>query len=334
MAFGVTANHIFGPAVGSPAIYAVVAMGGVFAGAAQSPLTAIASVVEMTGNFTLMLPVILATGIAAAVSKKVSYGSIYTTKLLRRGIDIERPRATNVLESLTVADVMEPLLSGPSVDLARLARVEMNPDRLDHPQFEAVVGPVIITAQPQMLLSTETLEQALRQLDLFGVVGLPVLSPDRHHLQGWLTRRDVIRAIGQTLATSTREAEKGSLAAEFAVDNAEKEVHHPTNPLEDYEVVEISISPSSPLLGLRVDEVAWPPGYLAVAVSEGRELGAPRKDSKLLVGERVILLTPVDRSNECGIETECNAAPSSTEISAEPASPFGDLPDHQPEAIT
>ena len=334
MAFGLTAHHIFGPAVGSPAIYAVVAMGGVFAAASQAPLTAIASVVEMTGNFTLMLPVILATGIAAAVSKKLSYGSIYTTKLLRRGIDIERPKATNVLESLTVADVMEPLMSGPSVDLARLARVEMNPDSPVHPQWEALVDPVTITDQPQMLLSNETLEQALRQLDLYGVVGLPVLSPDRHHLKGWLTRRDVIRAVGQTLTVSTREAEKGSFAAEFAVDDPEAQVRQPTNPLEGYEVVEFTISAASPLLGLRVDQVAWPPGYLAVAVSEGRELGAPRSDSELLVGERVIFLTPVDGSNESRIETETDPAPLSTEISAEPASSSGDLPDDQHGAIT
>jgi hypothetical protein len=42
-------------------------------------------------------------------SKRLSYGSIYTTKLLRRGIDIERPRATSPLEQLSVADVMQPL---------------------------------------------------------------------------------------------------------------------------------------------------------------------------------------------------------------------------------
>ena len=90
-AYGAAAQHLFGPAVGSPAIYAVVAMGGVFAASAQAPLTAMASVVEMTGNFTLTLPTMLVAGIAAAVSKRLTYGSIYTTKLLRRGIDIDRP---------------------------------------------------------------------------------------------------------------------------------------------------------------------------------------------------------------------------------------------------
>ena len=63
-AFGVIAVHLFGTWVGSPAIYGVIAMGAVFAAAAQAPLTAIASVVEMTGNYTLTLPVMLAVGLA------------------------------------------------------------------------------------------------------------------------------------------------------------------------------------------------------------------------------------------------------------------------------
>ncbi len=87
-------------------------MGGVFAAATQAPLTAIASVVEMTGNFGITLAVMLAAGVAAALSKHLTYGSIYTTKLLRRGIDIERPRATSALEKPTVADVLQPLTDG------------------------------------------------------------------------------------------------------------------------------------------------------------------------------------------------------------------------------
>ncbi len=92
MAFGVAVKDLFGPIVSSPAIFGVVAMGAVFGAAAQAPLTAIASVVEMTGNFTLVLPVMLAVGIATAISRSLSSSSIYTTKLLRRGIDVDRPR--------------------------------------------------------------------------------------------------------------------------------------------------------------------------------------------------------------------------------------------------
>ena len=56
MAFGAVVQHLFGPIVSSPAIFGVVAMGAAFGAATQAPLTAIASVVEMTGNFTLILP--------------------------------------------------------------------------------------------------------------------------------------------------------------------------------------------------------------------------------------------------------------------------------------
>jgi chloride channel protein, CIC family len=90
MAFGEIADHLLGPGAGQPALYAVVAMGAVFAAAARAPLTAVASVVEMTGDFTLSLPVILAVAIATGVSRSLSYGTIYTTKLLRRGIDLDR----------------------------------------------------------------------------------------------------------------------------------------------------------------------------------------------------------------------------------------------------
>jgi chloride channel protein, CIC family len=91
MAFGEIADHLFGPGAGQPALYAVVGMGAVFTAAVRAPLTSLASVVEMTGDFTVSLPVMLAVAIATAVSRSLSYGTLYTTKLLRRGIDIDGP---------------------------------------------------------------------------------------------------------------------------------------------------------------------------------------------------------------------------------------------------
>jgi chloride channel protein, CIC family len=108
MAFGEIAGHLFGPAAGQPALYAVIGMGAVFASAARGPLTAVASVVEMTGDYTLTLPVMLAVAIATALSRALSYGTIYTTKLLRRGTDIDKAPAADPLENLTAADAMRP----------------------------------------------------------------------------------------------------------------------------------------------------------------------------------------------------------------------------------
>ncbi|HEX3688714.1 MAG TPA: chloride channel protein, partial [Solirubrobacteraceae bacterium] len=172
MAFGVAAHHIFGPAVGPPALYAVVGMGGVFAGAAQAPLTAIASVVEMTGNFTLTLPIMLACGVAAALSKQLSYGSVYTTKLLRRGIDIERPRPDNILETISVADVMHLVQTGNGLPRLRARGVGGDMPAASR-QLEQLGAVVQTINDPQELFEDETLDQALRQLTMHGRSGLP-----------------------------------------------------------------------------------------------------------------------------------------------------------------
>jgi CIC family chloride channel protein len=104
MAFGNVVYHVFGPGAEQPALYAVVAMGAVFASAARAPLTSLASVVEMTGDFALTLAVMLAVAIASMTSQALSYGTIYTTKLLRRGTDIDRATLWRALDpELTLA---------------------------------------------------------------------------------------------------------------------------------------------------------------------------------------------------------------------------------------
>jgi chloride channel protein, CIC family len=295
-AFGVIVHHLFGAAVGSPAMYGVVAMGGVFAAAAQAPLTAIASVAEMTANFTLTLPIMLAAGIAAALSKRLTYGSIYTTKLLRRGIDIDRPRTTNVLERLTVADVMQPLADLNGRSRLATASPDTGAANIDAELWERLVGPVTATRQTQALFADEDLEQALRQLVVFGRDGLPVLSHDRQELRGWITRNNVLAALAERISISAREIEQGAHAAEFAVDDPASAVRVPSTPLRGYRIVELSVGSGSPPVGRRLDEIHWPPGSLPVAVTSGGEILAARRDSELRAGERVIVLVPLSDS--------------------------------------
>jgi chloride channel protein, CIC family len=293
MAFGTVAHHLFGPAIGPPALYAVVAMGAVFAAATQAPLTAIASVAEMTGNFTLTLPIMLACGIAAAVSKQLTYGSIYTTKLLRRGIDIERPKPTSALQTLTVGDAMQPIApldDDPRPISPHLAGPRRDP--IPNELWEGLAGPVTDTRQPQELFADETLGQALRQLCLYGHHGLPVISHDRQHLQGPITREDVLQTLATTVSASTREIEHGAIASDFAVPDPKALAHTPTTPLSGYEIVDITINPGSPALGRRIGNIAWPPGSLIVAVTDGQEIIRLRNDTELHAGQRVTLLAP------------------------------------------
>ncbi len=290
MAFGPVAEHIFGPAIGPPALYGVVAMGGVFAAAAQAPLTAIASVVEMTGNFGITLPIMLAAGIAAALSRRLTYGTIYTTKLLRRGIDIERPRPTSALETFTVADVMQPFADGDRrASLIRDRAHARHRARAEEP-WERLVGSVVGRREPQALFADEDLEQALRQLVLYGRDGLPVLSHDGQELRGWITRKDVLRVLDERVRSSAREIQQGALAAGFALDEPESRLHVPSTPLEGYEILELAVSAGSPALGRRLGDIPWPEGSRAVAVTEGREILAARSDIRLRAGDRVVLL--------------------------------------------
>ncbi len=293
MAFGTLVNHLLGTAVGPPALYAVVAMGGVFAAAAQAPLTAIASVVEMTANFAITLPIMLTCGIAAAVSKYLSYGSVYTTKLLRRGIDIERPTTTNVLHTLTVVDAMQPV---PWFGAAARLRgaTDRGSDRagVAVDQWERLAGTAPTTRQPQELFGDETLEQALRQLTLYGPAGLPVLSDDRKHLQGWITRHNILDALTRTVRSSEHSIERGAVAADFGADDPSLAAHRSSTPLAGYEIVELSIAPNSAAVGRRVDEIAWPPDCLVIAVSDGHGLATQAANRILRAGERVTLLAP------------------------------------------
>lgn len=295
MAFGVIVAHAFGPIVTSPAVFAVVGMGAVFGGAAQAPLTAIASVVEMTGNFTLILPVMLAVGIAAAVSKRLSHGSIYTTKLLRRGIDIERPKAANVLQLLTASDAMLPVSppNGGSAAPAVGDDLVGTEPAVGPPDWTSLIGPLSETRRPQAIYANETLDQAVRQLVLYGRAGLPVLSADGQRLQGWITRQNVLRVLAERVDASEREATQGRLATEFSEQDAVARVHEPRTPLDGYEIIELAVRPDSPAAGKQLGQLRWPAGAQVVAVTQRRELVAPRSDIELRPGERIVLLAPI-----------------------------------------
>ena len=76
---------------GTAGAYALVGMGAVFAGASRAPITAVVILFELTGEYSIILPMMLAIVLATGVSHLVSADTVYTRKLLRRGIDIEQP---------------------------------------------------------------------------------------------------------------------------------------------------------------------------------------------------------------------------------------------------
>jgi chloride channel protein, CIC family len=90
-AFGEVVHAIAPASGGSVGAYALIGMGAVFAGAARAPITAVVILFELTGEYTIILPLMLAIVLATGISHTVSRDTVYTRKLLRRGIDIDAP---------------------------------------------------------------------------------------------------------------------------------------------------------------------------------------------------------------------------------------------------
>ena len=76
--------------IGDPGAYAIVGMAAVFGAAARAPFTAVIVVIEMTRDYSLVLPLMASVSLAVAIVSVVSRGTIYTTSLMRRGVDIEK----------------------------------------------------------------------------------------------------------------------------------------------------------------------------------------------------------------------------------------------------
>jgi chloride channel protein, CIC family len=222
----------------------------------------------------------LAVAIATAVSRAASYGTIYTTKLLRRGTDIDRAAPWRALADLKIGDVMHPFRVPLPVPPAAAAG---QPPRSGPP-----AGPVTRLGDPQAVSCRQSVPQALRQLEAHGRDGLPVLSADGQHVEGWVTSTSVLQEVARQMRTTRARAPAADPdhAAEVSPPG------EPPAPLPGYEVIEIAIGRDSPAAGRELHDVTWPPGSTPVSILHGRQLYPARPGRTLAPGDRVSLLAP------------------------------------------
>ncbi|MCD6161989.1 MAG: chloride channel protein [candidate division Zixibacteria bacterium] len=105
--FGTIMNNLFPGITAPPAAYALVGMGAVVAGATHATITSILIVFEMTGDYRIMLPMMVATVFATLVARWLNNESIYTLKLVRQGINLSAGKDISILNEIKVSDVME-----------------------------------------------------------------------------------------------------------------------------------------------------------------------------------------------------------------------------------
>ncbi|MGE5282060.1 MAG: chloride channel protein [Chloroflexota bacterium] len=222
-AFGLAAHELLPGLSGPAGAYGLIGMGAVFAAAGRAPMTAILIIFELTGDYRIMLPLMLAVVIATAVAARLSPESIYTLKLLRRGIDLLHRRSTSPMEAMTVAEAMrpapKPIAAGtnlaeavmqlsvsedgvlPVIDLegeflGLLPEEEV--ERAVEDGEEADAGE--LARNLPTLRGGESLAEATSALVRSDSSGLAVLDQEGERIVGWLSHRDILRVYDRRLS--------------------------------------------------------------------------------------------------------------------------------------
>jgi CIC family chloride channel protein len=155
----------------------LVAMAAILAGTMRAPLTALVFAIELTGRFSMSLPLLTACVVAHAFTVLLLKRSILTEKVARRGYHVSREYAIDPLEILFVREVTETAAEGTAGDVTAAI---------------AATGGVV--ASPD-----EPLRVVVHRMAETGHTALPVIighagngTPPR--LVGFVTLNDVLKA--------------------------------------------------------------------------------------------------------------------------------------------
>jgi CIC family chloride channel protein len=205
--------------------FALVGMGAMFAAVIRVPITSILLIFEMTYNYEIILPVMIANALAYAVASRLSPLSIYEAFLFQDGIHLGHSPRTDALARITAASVMtRDVVTLPddvtvSEALDVVGKLEFNGYPVmrdskmvglittnDLKRLEAegrqnemiadFMVKKVVHAHPDQTLDTVVLKLAQRELSQ-----LPVVSrSDDTRLLGIITLRDVARAQARLAA--------------------------------------------------------------------------------------------------------------------------------------
>ncbi len=168
-------NHVIpGPAIALGA-FAVVAMAATFGAATRATFTSIVFVFELTRNYNVVVPLMLAVALADLVFNALSEHSIMTEKLHRRGVRVGRFYGVDPLVTTTVGEIMS------------------EPTAQDH----TVTG-----------LTVSSSDRAITALDVMldhSVERVAVV--DDGELVGWCTHADVLKVRAQERLAEVRHDE-------------------------------------------------------------------------------------------------------------------------------
>jgi len=103
---GIVGNMIFPEAGITPVEFALVGMGGVVAAGTGAAMTAIIMIFEMTRDYNIIVPLVVAVAIALGFRRMIISETIYTSKLVLRGRHIPKERHSNMFMVHPVREIM------------------------------------------------------------------------------------------------------------------------------------------------------------------------------------------------------------------------------------
>jgi CIC family chloride channel protein len=278
-------------------------MAAVLAGSVHAPLTAILLLFEMTNNYRIILPLMFAVTISLLISQRLQSDSVYTLGLARKGIRLERGRDVEVMQAITVGEVMQTDTTMALHDSTSLQEASdvfirtrhhglpvvndageltgiITVQDIDRAHNAGNLGITVGQACTHELLYTypdETIGEVMRQMSARDIGRLPVVERDNpRHLVGLLHRSDIIRAYDVAL---TRRA---------ALRHRAHQVRLGAMSGEMVSVNELVVHPDAICVGKRISEVDWPHECVIATLRRGRQLIFPHGETVLKPGDVVV----------------------------------------------
>ncbi len=210
-----------------PGAFALVAMAATFGAATRATFTSIVFLFELTGDYQVILPLMLASVLADLVASGLLRESLMTEKLARRGLRVVGEYQVDALRTTRVAEVMtHPVETLPAeATLEEARRRVLSGGHGAYPVLDAAGGCLGIVSRSDLLASeatgdepisslasrdvvtvdpADTVLEALRRIVDEGVEHLPVMRDGR--LVGICTRTDVLRARRRQMDEETPQA--------------------------------------------------------------------------------------------------------------------------------
>jgi CIC family chloride channel protein len=226
---GTLAHHLFPTYTATPGAYALVGMGAVFAGIVRAPMTSVLMIFEMTQDYAVIVPLMMANLVSLFIASRLQQEPIYEALAVQDGIHLptaesrqrygQRQLATvmhtageSLPAEITVREAVERVRSSEVrtwlvtdqrgvvgvISLDRLERAlgedtDKNEDKKLGDLLDAVVFPHV---HPDQGLDLALERMGANQIELLPVVN----RADVHELEGIVTLRDVLNAYGVSRA--------------------------------------------------------------------------------------------------------------------------------------